>query len=324
MGIKNNFTVDQKKILFLWLDDRLFQALNARRRGMRTGRLYKNVSLAMKLFRKLHIIFGLPGFSMWFDNWKFSINSYDTIIIQDSTLIEPVVRYIRKKNKNIRIIVWYWNPVAKSINPGRFVDCNVEIWSFDEDDCKKHNLMYNTQYYFNDVEINTSEIKQDVFFVGGDKGRIEDLIKFQKIISQIHISSYFHITSGAGSFHGALFSKNKKFSDYYKQKISYDEVLEYIGKSKAILDYVSEGQTGLTIRPLEALFFRKKLITNDVSIIDRDFYERKNIFVIGKDDINELPLFLSEPFMDVEKNIRDKYDFKEWMERFFEGVNEKK
>lgn len=322
MEKKYNYNVDYNKILFLCLNDQEFHALNTSRRGVKTERAFKKASSIMKLFRRLHIIFRLPGVSIWFDNWKSSFNRYDTIIVYDSTLIPPVVQYIREKNKHIRIIVWYWNPVAKSVTPSRFVGCNAEIWSFDEDDCRKHHLKYNTQYYFNDINIDTSVIKQDVFFVGGDKGRIEDLVKFQEKIQQINISSYFHITSGVGSFHIELFTKNKKFADYYKQKISYNAVLEYIGKSRAILDYVSNGQTGLTIRPLEALFFRKKLITNDMTIINRDFYDKRNIFVIGKDDINELPFFLISPYIEVEKKICEKYDFKEWIERFFESVVE--
>lgn len=320
---KNNSTENYDKILFLWLNDKDFHATNSVRRGVRAMRVYKKCSLIMKSVRRMHIILRLPGVSVWFDNWKSNFEEYDTIIIHASKLTPPIVRYIRKKDKNIRIIVWYWNPVEKCVNPNRFANCSAEIWSFDEEDCIKYNLKYNTQYYFNDVNLNISEIKYDVFFIGGDKGRIKDLIEFQNEIKKMNISSYFHITPGASNFHTSLFTKKNEFADYYKLRISYYQVLEYISKSKAILDYVSERQIGLTLRPLEALFFRKKLITNDMSIIDRDFYNDKNVFVIGKDDIKELYVFLSSPFIEVEKKIRDKYDFKEWIERFYEGVEER-
>jgi hypothetical protein len=131
----------------------------------------------------------------------------------------------------------------------------------------------------------------------------------------MEMSVYFHITN---SQRQAFFFKfGNKFKDYYKERISYDEILTYISKSKTILDYVSEKQTGMTIRPLEALFFRKKLLTNDRSIVNRDFYKKENIFVIGIDDLKNLPYFLSYPYIELEKETRDYYDFNQWLERFF-------
>lgn len=319
---KNISTKKYGKTLFLWLNDQDFHAANSNRRGVRVERIYKKCSLVMKGIRRLQIICRVPGISIWLNEWKNSLREYDTVIIHASVLAPPVVQYIRKKNKNVRIIVWYWNPVDKCVSPHRFANCNSEIWSFDEQDCVKYNLKYNTQYHFDDIDLNISEIKYDVFFVGGDKGRIHDLLKFQNEIEQINVSSYFHITPSSAYFHMATISRKKEFSEYYKQRISYKEVLDYISESKAILDYVSERQIGLTLRPLEALFFRKKLITNDRSIIDRDFYNKKNVFVIGKDDIKELSLFISSPFIEVEKKIYDKYDFKEWLNRFYEEAKE--
>lgn len=48
--------------------------------------------------------------------------------------------------------------------------------------------------------------------------------------------------------------------------ISYQENLDNIRKSKCIVDVVQKGQIGLTLRPLESLFFKKKLLTNNKCI----------------------------------------------------------
>ncbi len=88
-------------------------------------------------------------------------------------------------------------------------------------------------------------------------------------------------------------------------------------KSKSILDFVSIGQSGLTIRPLEALFLKKKLITNDKFIKNFDFYHPDNVFILGKDKMEYLSDFLEKPFIEIEESITSKYDFSNWIKRFF-------
>ena len=122
------------------------------------------------------------------------------------------------------------------------------------------------------------------------------------------LESKFHITP--------VRKKAKGYEKWYKNRMPYNEVLQYIEKSKAILDYVSDNQSGLTLRPLEAMFFRKKLITNDISIINRDFYKKENIFILGKDDISDLVDFLNNDYVKIDQKILDRYDFINWIERF--------
>lgn len=296
------------KILFLWLSDKEFHAVNARKRGVSVEQVYKQHPLFLRAIRRVHIELKLPYIKSWIGPWKNNLTKYDLIIIHASTITPPVVKYIRKKEPNIRIIVWYWNPVDKSVRLDEFKGLGVEIWSFDEEDCNKYSLLHNNQYYFNNVELPVSEESIDVFFVGGDKGRIEDLVQLQNYLNKKKINNYFHITkTGKG---------NPKYKNDYKERISYNEVLKYISSSKAIVDYVSEKQSGLTLRPLEALFFDKKLITNDKTIINRDFYSKNNIFILGIDDMDSINKFLEEPYEIIDKAIVEKYDFNNWLCNF--------
>ena len=43
--------------------------------------------------------------------------------------------------------------------------------------------------------------------------------------------------------------KNAAYREYYSKRISYDDVLRHIASSKVIVDYVSDKQSGLTLRP---------------------------------------------------------------------------
>ena len=246
---------EKNKLLFLWLNTDEFHARQVAKRGYRVSKIFKQSNLFSRIIRRIIIELRLPGISYWIPSWKEEIIFFDTVIIHASKLTPPVVKFIRKKNPKIRIVVWYWNPVDKTVDIDRISESNCELWSFDKADCDLYGLMYNTQYYFDNIEIDTRIMKYDVIFVGRDKGRRKGLLEIQKILDGLGISNFFFIAPSS-----KIIINREKF---YSKSLSYTEYLHYISKSKVILDYVSEGQSGLTVRPLEALFLKKKLITNN-------------------------------------------------------------
>ena len=81
-----------------------------------------------------------------------------------------------------------------------------------------------------------------------------------------------------------------------------------------------EGQSGLTLRALEALFYKKKLITNNISIMNEMVYNKKNIYIIGVDNNKSVKEFLSEPYFILENydDLVSYYSFDSWIKRIYE------
>ena len=101
-----------------------------------------------------------------------------------------------------------------------------------------------------------------------------------------------------------------------KDFVPYEDYLKLLVKTKTILDIVDGNQSGLTLRCMEALFFNKKLITNNLDIENYDFYNPKNVFILGKDDMNNIKQFIDSPYELVDEKIVNYYDFDEWIKRF--------
>ena len=72
----------------------------------------------------------------------------------------------------------------------------------------------------------------------------------------------------------------------------------------------------MTRRPLEALFFNKKLITNNPNIQSYDFYNPKNIFIFGKDPTGKIKDFMQNPIEPVADSVKKKYDINEWIKHY--------
>jgi hypothetical protein len=249
--------------------------------------------------------FRLP-LSLFFNRWKYDLDNIEVILIFLTTTDKYLLNYFSINYPNKRIILWFWNPLFRHSNFPISCKSNIESWSFDQNDCKKYNLRFNTSFYFSSIKLPENKIIYDIFFVGKDKGRSFILNELEKKIEALGLIAMFYVVSD-----------DTKKTDYYKKTtLSYNSILLYISKCKAILDITQEGQHGISLRPLEALFFKKKLITNNVDILRYDFYHPDNIFILGKDDILTLNIFLMKPIADISQKIIDLYEFDSWINRF--------
>lgn len=87
------------------------------------------------------------------------------------------------------------------------------------------------------------------------------------------------------------------------EKLSYKENIEKVIQANILLEINKPEQHGLTLRALEALAFNKKLITNNHSIDKMAFYHPSRIFILGKDNLNDLGAFLHTPIVPAENDI---------------------
>lgn len=277
-----------------------------RNKNIKVYKLLKKEGLFLKLLRNIARKLNISS-DFFFGEWKKEIvkdNIEYAIVFANNE--KAVLNYLHKKN--IKIIYFYWNPVKiyKEGFPTNLPDF-CDKWSFDRNDCEKYNLKFNTTFYFDNIKLPPAKEEFDILFVGENKGRINLINNFLK-------QSDFHNLKN----HIYVVSDRQRFGRYDgNQPISYNNYLNLLSKSKAILDIMQSGQEGLTLRVMEALFFKKKLITNNKAVLAEKFYCEENVFVIGYDDINRLRLFIDSKYRSLDENLMNYYDAKSWIERFF-------
>lgn len=281
-----------------------FFASKIAEQGFKISPTFRSVNFWEKLIRKisLKIKVGVP---FWYDEWKQHAHSANLIIVFANRYNDHI-RYLAKKFPGKRIVVWYWNPVFRCFRPNTLPYENIEYWSFDVEDCKTFDLQYNTTFYFHNIVFDRILPPYlDIVFLGKDKGRKGNLLQLKELFEDKGFKTNFHIVPDLSHD-----------STGGPKPMSYEKYLKILSASRAILDFVQEGQGGLTLRPMESIFLRRKLITNDLTILKQDFYNSSNIFVLGVDDINNLKDFLISPYVDIEPRVVLKYEFKSWLQRF--------
>lgn len=274
--------------------------------GVDVFQIYRKIPFLLKIIRKIIFKFNLPFKRIWFSEWIDRMDNYSEIIFFSTSPIQGL-EFIRKKYPNIKIIFWYWNPVKISLHPDNVLKLGATPWAFDKADSIKYAINHNSTFYFKDLKLEEHEIDNDFLFVGLDKGRRAILEKLESDLKRKSLRTNFYIVDSNAS------SKNYTGNFPY---ISYSEYLIKLSKSRVIVDIMQEGQTGLTLRPMESIFFNKKIITDNLSIENADFYRPENVFILGKDDIDNIEEFINSPYRNIDHDILDSYDFKNWMSRF--------
>lgn len=249
---------------------------------------YHGNSIFLRIIREIHFRYIKIAQSIWYNRKNRFFYGY---IVLSATLITPsYIRWLKKNNPDSKIILLYPNLVdEKRYNPNDVQDSLCVKWTFDKNDAKKYNMnLFQGGMYLHNWVIKEKPIKYDVFYVGKDKKRLNYLRSIEKEINAFGLKTMFYIT----------WERNfkKKDDGIHKPFLPYEKVLDYIGESKAILHLIEGAQDGVTIRIQEALIHRKKLITDDKTIVNYDFYDKNNIFILGKDNINELKEFLNSPY----------------------------
>ena len=262
------------------------------------------------IFRKIfiHVPF-LTVFAL--GDWIKDKNNYDCCIIPDIYFNKNILRIIKKKNNIKRFNLYYRNKITKRDIPdikyaSRF---NMFIYTYNKSDAAKYELLYNPQVWNSHIaDLSVAEnIQNDVYFVGAIKDRYSILMSIKHLFDLNNINSLLHIISNNG----------EPFT--MKKDVDYVDVIRNIKQSRVLLDVVANSNYGLTLRPLEAIFLKKKLITNYKEIIYEDFYPyyKDDIFVIGIDDTKNLRNFVYSDFVS-NSNYILKYDNENWLKNFFD------
>lgn len=257
------------------------------------------------------------------------LKSYDYVFLiagMTYSFSEKMIKKIKKIQKQAKFVMYQWDG-EENISYVRDIHKYFDkVFSFDRIDCKKNNiysflpLFYIKKYEENDVS--DTEYIYDVSYVGTAHpqkykmiNEMSELLK-QKLPSQY---IYQYMPSKIKYFYHKLTSKeyrHAKISDFNFKKLSSEEINNIYKKSKCIFDAPQKGQVGLTMRTIECIGARKKLITTNTDIINYDFYCEENILVYDENWKNNRKFFNSD-YKKLSENIYIKYNLNSWIKEIF-------
>lgn len=259
--------------------------------------LFRRVGLFW-LFRSLYIKGeSLKQISLIEENTRVII--IDNRHLVDLRIIDKILPSSVERN------LFYWTPICqlfhrytpeKRSKYMKAISKMYRISSFNADDANIYpEITVKPPFFrFPKESESASDIKQGLYFIGYEKNRLNVLLKYKASFEKLGLQCSF-----------LIFKRKAK-------GISYLENIRNVSRCSCVVD-ITAGQAGISLRPLEALFFDKKLITNNKSIKEYSFYHPSNIFVLEEDNLNDLPAFVNAPVSVISKNIKEEFDINTWI-----------
>ena len=244
---------------------------------------------------------------------SFAPKSIDyAIVIRPDKLDLKTIEKIH--NTAHKVVAYQWDGLARFPKVFKIINQFERFFVFDLEDYHLYkdrypNLLPCTNFYFDIPEEVVTLNSKEVLYVGAYmKDRIQSLIRVVDALSQ------YDLTLNINLFYGR---KTPPFShphlSFFSKGISYAENLKTTKKAAILLDIKTVEHNGLSFRIFEAIKYGKKLITDNVSVKQYDFYHPNNFFVFENDNWDTLDDFLKSEYVPISEEIKQKYSFSNWV-----------
>lgn len=263
----------------------------------------QKMNIILKIFRKFVYFIGLGFFNIFYDEWVKYLDQDVQFIVFDAC--RPYHRLQRKLRKaKHRPIIYYWNPI---VNHDKISQLRkyFDVFTYSKIDAEKYGLHHNPTFFAElPLELN-QPLKYDGCFVGVNKKRLSLLEK----VYQLFNNPSFYVVKDKDEESSVL--------QLHCTGIAYSEYLKVLAQSESIVEVLYSDNADYSLRTMEALFYQKKLITNNRGIRDAVFFNPNNIYVLdfetSKEDIQE---FLARPFIPYSNDQINYYRVDKWLDRF--------
>lgn len=232
----------------------------------------------------------------------------DLIVVHEHRLILEV---LLAKFPQLKAQVLMRNPLNPNTKTKHLIQSlqalDYTIWSFDPADCAKYGFKFYRQFIEPIPAISQQPPRYDFAFVGRNKGREAILQALESELTAQGFSVLFDIRSDQAKA--------------AKANISYPTYLEQYLSATCMLDVTQIGQTGLTLRPLEAMLYQRKLLTNNALIQQEAFYHPANVFIVDEHlDLSGLKAFMQQPFSPLPVEIQALYSLESLTKALRESI----
>ena len=257
---------------------------------------------------------------------------YDVVLLisgQSLSFSVDMIKKLKECQSSARYILYQWDAVKNFPCIKEYFIFFDKCYSFDRFDVEQDKRLLFLPLFYTDVyekigNTPKSEYTYDCSYVGTAHPKkyqqinfvsnaLHDLMPRQFIYQYMpsRLKFIYH------KFKDKEF-KNAKYKYFQNKKLTTEQIIEIFSESGCILDAPQSGQTGLTIRTIECLGAKRKLITTNSDIKNYDFYNEQNILIFNG-EIDPESSFFKNGYKDIDENVYKKYSLQNWLKTMLDS-----
>lgn len=255
---------------------------------------------------------------------------YDYILaIRGEYTTIAALERLREVFPKAKLVLYMWDGLNKQNTRGieekwQYYD---KVYTFDRIDyeANKDKLNFLPLYYYGEYlpkdakSPSSNDFQYDVSFIGtGHADRVKIVKEVMKQCEKNGKRTYHYIFMP----HVLVFLRNKlankdfkkvKKSDVHFEMLPFETLYRIYANSCCVVDVENPGQHGLTMRSIEIIGLKRKFITTNSDIVNYDFYNPNNIFVVDRNNPIVDMSFFTKPYEPLPKYIYEKYSLRRWI-----------
>ena len=261
----------------------------------------------------------------WIMN-TISDTKYDVVLLisgQSLSFSETMIKELRASQTSARFILYQWDSQKNFpyiVKMHKFFDVR---YSFDKVDTEQDGDLKFLPLFYTEIyeEIGKKQHNQYVYdcsYIGTAHPQkymyINKMSQELKTVLPNQFIYHYMPSKLKYLYHKARDKefKKAKYKEFKRVKISSKNVMDIFEMSRCILDAPQAGQSGLTIRSIECLGAKRKLITTNSDIRYYDFYNESNILIFD-DNVDVNSAFFTNDYQDIPEEIYEKYSLRSWL-----------
>jgi hypothetical protein len=249
--------------------------------------------------------------------------NYDYILfIKGEAVSAANIGLMRKLHPHAVFILYFWDSLRNNRNGRKILPLFDRVLSFDRVDCAAESLLIHRPLFYLDAYRDCADIQErdnDLLFIGtvhSDRFAFAKKVKSLCSNAGLRTKFIFFFQSPPLFVVRRLFDRSfrgTKVSDFRFRALKKDDIASLVGKSSAVLDVQHPNQKGLTMRTIEVLGARRKLVTTNREVSSYDFYRPANVLIVDREnpliDLN----FFRIPFERCPEDLYRKYSLERWI-----------
>lgn len=250
---------------------------------------------------------------------KFEKDYFDYVLfLNPETISLGLLEKLKQKQNKATFVLYMWDSFENKPHTKELLPYFDKKLSFNKNDCKNFDLVFRPLFFIDEYDIDKNSITNDTFdidigFIGTvHSDRYEILKAVEKWAQNNGLNtSYYMFFPSKILFYKYKIEKFGKVKiskkDFHFISLNSKQIRDYLGRCKVVIDIQHPKQTGLTMRTIEMLGLKKKLITTNQDIKNYDFYHKDNILVIDRNNISIEKSFINSDYNTETDSVRPFY-----------------
>ncbi|QUM83595.1 hypothetical protein [Moritella sp. 28] len=252
---------------------------------------------------------------------SFLLRDIDTLLVINPESV-PIwfLKYL-KSSTNVKLVLYMWDSFNNKKYARKLIRFMDRAYSFDIEDARKTEGMEFLSLFFikDDSNALAEKTKYDIVFIGtlhSDRYNFIKEIERQALAESLNVFVFIYVPNKIYFYVRRIFDRRFRcvdVNDVSFSPLKHSDNLDIMNSANAILDVQHPSQKGLTMRTIESLGAKKKLVTTNESVKSFDFFHPDNILVMDREKPNLNLTFLRKPIRELPEDVYLKYSLSQWL-----------